>query len=140
MDDLVTTTNSNSSSSSNSNSSTTSSNNGLSYYELALKKLNHILKSKANDAGKQLEELWDSINKVANNGSAATTNTNGPKLVASMLAKPTLSNSVPNGKSAVVPVRVVSLPITSSDSSANEATNNNNNTVGFILSFFIFKI
>ena len=69
MDDL--TTNSNSNSISNSNSSTSSkpsintltNANGLSYYELALKKLNQILKSKANDVTKQLDDLWDSINQ-----------------------------------------------------------------------------
>ena len=103
MDDLAAATaNSNSNSSSNnsnSNSSTgvstalsisNNNSNGLSYYELALKKLNQILKSKANDVTKQLDELWDSINHSQPSV--------GTQKVASIASKPATSN----GKTAGV--------------------------------------
>ena len=122
MDDLATT----NSNSSNSNGSITSGSttiatnasqqaqNGLSYYEIALKKLNHILKSKASDVGKQLEDLWDSINQSSINTTTSTAITNGQqKGVAAV--KP-----VVNGKSVnVLSGRVAS----SSETNAQEGSN-----------------
>ncbi len=134
MDDLATT---NSNSSSNSNSSITSGStttiatnasqqqaqNGLSYYETALKKLNHILKSKASDVGKQLEDLWDSINQSSNN-TTSTSITNGQQQKGAPVVKPAVGGggvgAVVNGKSVnVLSGRVAS----SSETHAQEGSN-----------------
>jgi hypothetical protein len=137
MDDLV----ANNSNSSNSNSSITSGSttiatntsqqiqNGLSYYEIALKKLNHILKSKASDVGKQLEDLWDSINQSSigsnNNNNTTTstaisTNTSGQQKGV-VIGKPVVGGgAVVNGKN----VNVLSGRVTnSSETNAQEVTN-----------------
>ena len=136
MDDLATT---NSNSSSNSNSSITSGStttiatnasqqqaqNGLSYYEAALKKLNHILKSKASDVGKQLEDLWDSINQSSNNTTTTTSITNGQQQKGVSVVKPAVGGgggvgAVVNGKS----VNVLSGRVTSSsETHAQEGSN-----------------
>ena len=135
MDDLATNNNSSSSNSSSSTATTATGNiavvvsnvgansqsNGLSYYELALKKLNHILKSKANDVGKQLEELWDSINHSTGHSAASHQAGAAPK--AAVVTAAAAKLAIGNGKSVVtLPLNRLS-PLNFPNENSNEAAN-----------------
>lgn len=84
--------------------------NGVSSYENALKKLVHILKLKANDNLKQLEDLWDSINAPPPSHSTQT---------AAAANRP---NSSSKSGSSLSPRTTPSPPLFNSSSCSNSST------------------